>query len=293
MKIFITGATGYIGSAVALDLRAHGHEVSALVRRGRDTSALRNAGVKIVECDLGSILDKLAEIEDHEVFVHTAQSMDANKVLNDENAIEALTRFRDGGRYFIYTSGVWVLGNAGPAVDDEAMPPEPIELVAWRPKHERFVIEASREGFATAVIRPGCVYGRGQSMLRPWFEAARDGKPLEIVGDGTNHWALVDLGDLVDCYRLAIEQRASGILHAVDDSRPTLRQMAEAIVASKKSGSTITTIAPEAARAAMGGFADALMLDQHVSSAWTRLHLGWSPKREFLSSVGEQWREFA
>jgi nucleoside-diphosphate-sugar epimerase len=292
MKIFITGATGYIGSAVAHDLRAHGHEVTALVRRGRDTSALRAAGVTIVEGDLGTILDKLAEIEDHEVYVHTAQSNDANKVLNDENAVEALTRFRDGGRYFIYTSGVWVLGSAGPAVDDEAMPPEPIALVAWRPKHERFVLDASRDGFTTAVIRPGCIYGRGQSMLRPWFEAARDGKPLEIVGDGANHWALVDLGDLVDCYRLAIEQRASGILHAVDDSRPTLRQMADAIVDAKRSASAITTIAPDAARAAMGGYADALMLDQRVSSAWTRQHLGWSPKREFMSSVGEQWREF-
>lgn len=292
MKIFITGATGYVGSAVAFDLRAHGHDVSALVRRGRDTTALRSAGVNVIEGDLGSILDKLAEIEDNEIYVHAAQSQDADKVMNDENAVEALTRFRDGGRYFIYTSGVWVLGSAGPAVDDEAMPPEPIELVKWRPGHERIVLDAARDGFATAVIRPGCVYGGSQSMLRPWFEAARDGRPLEIVGDGKNHWALVDLRDLVDCYRLAIEQRASGILHAVDDSRVTLREMADAIIKGKSSSSSITTIAPDAARAAMGGFADALMLDQNVSSAWTRQHLGWSPRREFLSSVGEQWEEF-
>lgn len=292
MKIFITGATGYIGSAVALDLRARGHEVTALVRAGRDASALREAGVKLVAGDLGSILDKLAEIEDHEVYVHTAQSMDAAKVQNDENAIEALTRFRDGGRYFIYTSGVWVLGNAGPAVDDEAMPPEPIELVAWRPKHERFVLDAARDGFTTAVIRPGCVYGRSQSLLRPWFEAARDGKPLEIVGDGWNRWAMIDLGDLVDCYRMAIEQRAAGILHAVDDTRASLNEIARAIVAAKGSPSAISHVDPEAARGQMGSFADALMLDQNVASAWTRQHLGWAPKREFIASVGEQWREF-
>ncbi len=292
MKIFITGATGYIGSAVALDLRARGHEVTALVRAGRSASALRDAGIKLVEGTLGNILDKLAEIEEHEVYVHAAQSQDADKIQNDENAVEALTRFRDGGRYFIYTSGVWVLGNAGPAVDDEAMPPEPIELVAWRPKHEHFVLEATRDDFATAVIRPGCVYGRSQSMLRPWFEAARDGRPVEIVGDGKNRWAMVDLGDLVDCYRLAIEQRATGILHAVDDTHATLREMADAIIASKQSTSAVTTIDPDAARKTMGGFADALMIDQNVSSAWTRQHLGWSPKREFMASVRAQWKEF-
>lgn len=292
MKIFITGATGYIGSAVALDLRRRGHAVTALVRPGASAAALRDSGIKLVEGTLGTILDHLDVIEAHEVYVHAAQSNDADKVLNDENAIEALTRFRNGGRYFIYTSGVWVLGNAGPAVDDEAMPPEPIELVAWRPKHERFVLEASRDGFTTAVIRPGCVYGRTQSLLRSWFEAARENRPVEIVGDGANRWAMVDLGDLVDCYRLAIEQRASGVLHAVDDTHATLREMAAAVVKSKGSASSIATIPPEVARQQMGPFADALMIDQNVSSAWTRQHLGWTPKREFVSSVGEQWREF-
>lgn len=293
MKIFITGATGYIGSAVALDLRARGHEVTALVRPGRATPALRDAGVRFVEGTLGTILDHLDVIEAHEVYIHAAQSNDADKVLDDENAIEALTRFRHGGRYFIYTSGVWVLGNAGPAVDDEAMPPEPIELVAWRPKHERIVLEASRDGFDTAVIRPGCVYGRSQSLLRGWFEAARDGRPVEIVGDGANRWAMVDLADLVDCYRLAIEQRATGILHAVDDTRATLRDMAAAVIRAKGSASTIATIPPAVARQQMGAFADALMIDQNVSSAWTRQHLGWAPRREFISSVGEQWKEFS
>ncbi|MCM2317426.1 MAG: NAD-dependent epimerase/dehydratase family protein [Thermoanaerobaculia bacterium] len=293
MKIFITGATGYIGSAVALDLRARGHEVTALVRAGRPAGALREAGVKLVEGTLGTILDHLAEIEANEVYVHTALSDDADKVLNDENAIEALTRFRHGGRYFIYTSGTWVLGNAGPAVDDEAMPPEPVAYAAWRPKHERIVLEASRDGFDTAVIRPGCIYGRSQSLLRGWFEAARDGRPVEIVGDGTNRWAMVDLTDLVDCYRLAIEQRATGILHAVDDTRATLREMADAVVRAKGSKSTIVAIPPDTARLQMGAFADALLLDQHVSSAWTRQHLGWAPRREFISSVGEQWREFS
>jgi len=249
--------------------------------------------VKLVEGGLETILDILPVIEDHEVYVHVAQSNDAEKIQNDENAIEALTRFRDGGRYFIYTSGVWVLGNAGPAVDDESMPPNPLELVAWRPKHEHFVLEASRDEFPTAVIRPGCVYGRSQSLLRPWFEAARDRRPVEIIGDGANRWAMVGLTDLVACYRLAIEQRATGILHAVDDTRATLREVANAIIRAKGSASSITTVPPDDARQAMGAFADALMADQNVSSAWTRQHLGWSPTREFMSSVADQWKEFS
>ena len=79
----------------------------------------------------------------------------------------------------------------------------------------------------------------------------------------------------------------------IDDTRATLREMAGAVIRSKGSASAIATIPPDAARQQTGAFADALLLDQNVSSAWTLQHLGWVPKREFISSVGEQWKEFS
>jgi nucleoside-diphosphate-sugar epimerase len=294
MKVFITGATGYIGRAVAKELRAAGHEVTALVRPDRDPSLLRSLGVSIVAGGLSNMLEHgiLTEIEKHEVFVHAAQSQTPDMIAFDEAAVEAFLRFRDGGRYFIYTSGVWVLGNSGSTVDDEAAPPNPIAVVAWRPKHEQYVLEAMRDEFPTAVLRPGCVYGRGQSLLRNWFASVAQDHPIEIVGDGKNRWAMVHIDELAALYRLAIERKHTGVLHGTDDSRATLNEMAAAVIGATGSKSSIVHISADEARKGMGPFTDALLIDQQVASGYTRQELGWSPKRTFVGSVKDQWKEW-
>ena len=138
------------------------------------------------------------------------------------------------------------------------------------------------------MIRPGCVYGGKQSLLAPWFAAAAQGQPIDVVGDGENHWSWVNLHDLVDLYLRAVEQRRPGIFHGVDDTHATLNQVAEAIA----SGAPIEHVPANVARAQMGPFVDALVIDQHVSSTATRQTLGWIPKRDVLGSVDEQWNEW-
>ncbi len=295
MKVFITGATGYVGGAVAAELRRAGHEVTALVRAGRATPALLQARVNLLEGDLSEILGHriLDVIERHEVYVHCAQAKTPDMVDLDEAAIEAFLRFRDRGRYFLFTSGVWTLGNTGATVvDDEATPPNPIPAVAWRTRHEEFVLEAVRDSFGSAVIRPGCVYGRGQNLLRSWFTAVADGHPIEIVGDGENRWAMVHVGDLAELYRLAVEKRHTGVIHGTDDSRATLNEMARAVIDARGKDVGIVHISADEARKAMGAFADALLIDQKVASLGTRQALGWNPKRTFVDSVKEQWKEW-
>ena len=100
--------------------------------------------------------------------------------------------------------------------------------------------------------------------------------------------ALVDLRDLAACYLRILETRGHGIFHAVDDSCLTLDQCAQAIAP----GGTISHIQPDAVRPKFGPFTDALLVDQEVSSALTRHRLNWSPKRDFLGSIGEQWEEY-
>jgi nucleoside-diphosphate-sugar epimerase len=290
MKVFITGVTGYIGSAVAKALLAKGHEVTALVRSTSMSDVPK--AIRVVEGGLDTILDLLDEVEKHDAFVHTAQSPTPDMVQLDENAVEAFTRFREGGRTFVYTSGVWVLGSSGSRVDDEATPPDPIDMVKWRAGHEERVRDAARSDFSTAVIRPGCVYGHHQSLLGDVFVAADKSAPVQIVGDGNNKWALCHVDDVATQYVAVVEQKASGIFHAVDDSTCTLNEMAAAIIKSRGSDSEIEHVPPDVARKAMGSFTDALLIDQQVRSLDSRARLGWQPTRDFLGSVYEQWKEW-
>lgn len=281
MRIFLTGATGYIGSALAAALRDAGHEVTALVRAESDSKALRDRGVAVVAGDLGSLPQLTETLAGHDAFVHTAFAQSRETVALDKTAIEVLSSQKG---FFVFTSGVWVLGNTGEHRADEATPVNPIALVSWRPEHERLALKSGR----AAVIRPGCVYGGKQSMLADWFAAADQRRPLQIVGEGNNRWALVNLHDLIDCYLRVIEQRATGVTHAVDDSRSTLNECARAVAPTGK----LEHVPVDAARQKMGPFVDALILNQNISSDATRRRLGWSPRRKFVSSIDEQWSEW-
>jgi nucleoside-diphosphate-sugar epimerase len=269
--VFITGATGYVGSAVASALHDRGHEITALVRPESEARDLRERGAVIVAGDLASLPELSETLKGQDAFVHAAMGRNRDAVAHDKIAIEVLSR----AGFFVFTSGVWVLG---PGTADESSPTRPIPLVAWRPPHEQMALATGR----SAVLRPGCVYGGRQSLLAGWFAAAEQRKPLQVVGEGNNHWAMVDLHDLADCYVRVVEQRATGILHGVDDTRATINECARAVAPT----GTIEHLPGE------GPYAQALMIDQKVSSEATRRKLGWTPRRTFLTSIEEQWREW-
>ena len=274
MRIFLTGATGYIGGEVATALRRNGHDVVALARPDSDTGRLREIGAALVNGDLAALPSLREQLEECDAFVHaTAAAPEADRI-----AVETFASL-DG--HFVYTSGVWVLGNTESA--QEGSPVNPLALVAWRPAHEERVL-----GTGGAVVRPGCVYGGKQSLLASWFAAAEKYEPLRIVGDGTNRWAMVDVRELADLYVRAVEQRAKGVLHAIDDSHDSLTTMARAIAPE----GTIENVPLDVARTAMGPFADALAVDQVIDSTETRQKLSWSPRKTFLNSIAEQWAEW-
>jgi len=279
MRVFLTGATGYIGSALAPALRERGHDVGALVRPESDSHKLRDAGVVVIAGDMASLPSLGDALAGYDVFVHAAQS---NSAADAELVANSVATFAAQKGFLIYTSGVWVLGNTT-GVADESSPVNPLALVGWRAGIEQQVLKAGG-----AVLRPGCVYGGKQSLLAGWFAAAEQGEPLRLVGDGENRWAFVNLHDLVDLYLRAVEQRAAGVFHAVDDTHATLNQCAEAIAPD----AAIEHVPAEVARESMGPFVDALTVDQHVSSAATRQKLGWIPKRDVVGSVSEQWSEW-
>src|SRR5262245_2505642 len=163
MKIFLTGATGYVGSSILeASLRA-GHNVTALVRDPEKAEHVTLRGGRPIVGELGKPAAFLAAAEESDVIVHAAHDRSKQAVDVDRRAIETLLgaagKRVDAGRAaaFIYTSGVWVLGDTDGQANEDA-PVNPTPLVAWRPAHEALVQSLSRGGqIRIAIVRPGIV----------------------------------------------------------------------------------------------------------------------------------------
>ena len=166
MRIFLAGATGYIGSAVLTALVRDGHTVTALVRSPEKASAVVTAGGQVLEGDLGDPESYRARAAGHDGYVHAAVEASDRKIDLDRSAIDTFTELaaEAAGRFLIYTSGVWVLGDT-PTPADEDAPLHPAGLVTWRPAHEAAVLAAAARGVRAVVVRPGIVYGGGRGIV--------------------------------------------------------------------------------------------------------------------------------
>ncbi len=183
------------------------------------------------------------------------------------------------GRVLIATSGVWVYGDTGDGVADEAAPLDPPTHVAPRPAVDAAVLSWNGGGLRTLVIRPGCVYGGGGSLTAAWFESAARAGAARVVGDGTNRWAMVHRDDLADLYVRAAESGLGGeVLNATDRSRATVNECAAAASLAAGAEGRVEHVPVEVAVAAMGPFATCLALNQHVDSWKAVRRLGWTPR---------------
>jgi len=281
MRIFLTGATGYIGSAVLDALLRGGHQVTALVRDPEKAERVAMRSVQPLIGDLAKLKTHAAAAEACDGIVHTAFESKRGPMV-DREAIETLLgaarRRAAAGQtpFFVYTSGVWVLGKTTKPAEEDA-PVNPASLVAWRPAHEKAVLEGGAEGgVRTAVIRPGIVYGGSRGIIGDMVKNAANGL-VRVIGAGKNHWPCVYERDLADLYlRVASNPTASGIFHANDEADERVSDIAEALARHAKPPADIRHVPLEEARAKMGDYADALALDQKVRSPRARA-LGWSP----------------
>lgn len=274
MRIFLTGGTGYIGSAVLDGFVRAGHHVDALVRNSEKSAQVQGRGGNPVLGDLSdpSTYADVMAAADGVVLAGFEDSPRGVQV--DATAIDAVLGARGAaGRVLIYTSGVWVLGPA-PIPVDETAPLKPIELVAWRPAHEEKVLTATR--WRTAVIRPGVVYGGSSGMVGDLLKDASNSL-IRVIGPGDNHWPLVYDRDLADLYvRIATNPEASGIYHANDEGDETVNEIVAALSEHAKTEPSVRHVPIAEARQKMGPYADALALDQIVRSPRARA-LGWNP----------------
>jgi nucleoside-diphosphate-sugar epimerase len=284
MKVFLTGATGYIGSAVAEALQRAGHEVSGLARSDEAASKLEAAGLHALHGDLHDAESLAAAARAADAVIHTASTNGPDMPQTDRQAVEAIIAALAGtNKPFIYTSGIWVLGDTGERVADEESPLDPTPLVAWRPAVEELALKASERGVRSVVIRPGMVYGRGGGMVAPFIKSAREGSAPRYVGTGENRWPLVHVEDLADLYVKALEAAPPAtLLLAVHGPSLRVREIAEAASRSAGADGRTESWPLDEARKTLGPYADALALDQQVSAERSKRLLQWSPRAPTL-----------
>jgi nucleoside-diphosphate-sugar epimerase len=283
MKVFVTGGTGYIGSAVALRLKKAGHDVLALVRSKEKGAALQAAGVKLISGEMGNPAGYASGAYGSAAVVHCAQDQSPQAVELDKKTVQASRDLLRGqvGATFIYTSGCWVYGDTGDASADETAPLKPIKLVAWRPPHEQLALEMAKDGIRAVVVRPSIVYGGKGGILGMLFGTAVKHGAAQIVGDGQNRWPLVHLDDLAELYVRLVERAPAGsVFNAGDSSHHTVREVAEAASKAAGKGAAVNVLPVEKARAQMGPLADALAVSQRLSSEKARNEIDWRPRHE-------------
>jgi nucleoside-diphosphate-sugar epimerase len=275
MNILLTGATGYIGSAVLPALLTSGHAVTALVRR----DAVRRDGVTTVTGDMRDrdLVRRLAA--DADAVVATALPGDETSGDADNAFVDAVLEGLRPGRTLIRTGGVWVHG-PGDAITEET-PVDAPGLTAWRAAVDARALAAG--GIRSVLIEPGIVHGHGRGIPALITGAAPAGDALPLPGPGTQHWTTVHVDDLADLYVAALERGEHGHRYlGVSGDNPAVREIGEAASRRRGLGGRVLPETPEALVARLGLFGEALLLDQQATGDKARRVLSWKPSRPSL-----------
>jgi len=300
MRVFVTGASGHIGSLVVSELLDAGHEVTGLARSDRSATALAAAGAKVHRGsldDLGGLRAGAAAADGviHLAFMHDFGNYEA-AATTDLRAVETMgAALAASGRPFVITSGTLMLalaglGRLGTEADvlDTGAPPRP------RVASENTAIALAESGVRSAAIRlapsvhgPADAHGFVPSLIG----IARGKGVSAYVGDGSSRWPAVHELDAARLYRLALEAAPAGSrLHGVGDEGIPFRDIAEAI--GRRLKLPAVSIEPGQAAAHFGFLGTFVQLDNPTSSAATQQLLGWRPVRPGLIEDLEHGRYF-
>jgi nucleoside-diphosphate-sugar epimerase len=294
MRVFITGATGYIGAAVAAAFARKGHNVFGLVRTPAKAMRLAAAEGTPVAGNLHEPDGWRNAADACDVLVHCAVEYSEKQWDVHSRTVEALidsARRAHRPRRLLVTSGVWVYGDTRGSAADETSALAPPALVAPRPAADDRVLDANGTLLKTLVLRPGCVYGGPGGMTASWFESAVNEGAARIVGDGANRWAMVHADDLADLYVRAAESTYGGeVFNATDRSRFTVLECARAAsLAAGAGGKTVSWPLAETAKAMGAAYAECLALNQHVDSSKAVRLLGWQPRHGGFADGAERY----
>jgi len=293
MRVFVTGATGFIGSAIVPELINAGHQVLGLTRSDAGARSLVAAGAEPHRGDLEDLESLRSGAAQSDGVIHCAFDHNfSNFVANcekDRRAVEALGAALAGSdRPLIITSGTG-MGNAGtgqPATEDTFNPNHPNP----RKASELAGASVSAAGVNVSVVRLPQVHNTvKQGLITPAVAIAREKGVSAYVGDGLNRWPAAHVLDVARLYRLALEKREAGArYHAVAEEGIPVRDIAEVIGRGLKA--PVVSLSPEQAAGHFGWLAAFVGLDLPASSAQTQARLGWRPTGPGLIADLEQMR---
>ncbi len=297
MRVFLTGASGFIGSAVLADLLAAGHEVTGLVRSEDAAERVATAGAEPLRGDLEDLdgLREAAAASDgviHTAFVHDFSNIAASGPI-DLRAVETIGAALAGSdRPFVMTTGTGLLAPGRVATEHDASPAD--GAASYRAPSERAALALADQGVRSSVVRPApTVHGEGDhGFVAMIVDAARRTGAAGYVGEGANRWPAVHRLDAARLYRLALESAAAGsVLHATAEDGIPMREIAEAI--GRGLGVPARSVTIEEAAEVMPPFLAAFIsFDIPASSALTRELVGWRPTHPGLIEDLEQGHYF-
>jgi nucleoside-diphosphate-sugar epimerase len=296
MRVFVTGASGFIGSAVVAELLDAGHEVVGLARSEKAAEAVAAAGAEVHRGSLDDLdsLQRGAEAADgviHTAYIHDFSRMpDAAQA--DRRAIETLGSALEGsGRPLVITTGTALVRPGTIATEDDAA--DPARIAHPRAAAEPLALGFASRGVRVSIVRPApSVHGEGDHGFVPFLiNLARTKGVSAYIGEGANRWPAVHRLDAAHLYRLALENAPAGsVFHAIGDEGVRTRQIAEII--GRHLDLPVRTISPEDAPAHFDWMAAFWGLDAPASSALTRARLGWTPTHAGLVEDLEQGHYF-
>jgi nucleoside-diphosphate-sugar epimerase len=292
MRVFVTGATGFVGSAIVKELIGAGHQVLGLARSDAGAKSLTDAGAQVHRGDLDDLEGLRTGAARSDGVIHTAFRHDWSKFAEssemDKRAIEALgSELRGSDRPLLVTGGLAVVAQGRAATEDD--PPFPVSA-SYPRASEATAAALTAGGVNASVVRLPQVHDPVKQGLITYLVAlAREKGVSAYVGEGLNQWAAVHVLDAARLYRLALENHEAGArYHAVAEEGVPLREIAEVIGRGLKI--PVVAMSQEKADAHFGFLARFAGMDLRGSSAKTQERLNWRPTGPQLIADLEQLR---
>ena len=297
MRVFVTGATGFIGSAIVPELIGSGHEVIGLARSDRSAAALAAAGAEVHRGDLDDPESLRAGAAGADGVIHCAFIHDFTQLESsgrtDLRAVQTFGAALEGtDRPLVVTSGIGLLAPGRVATEDDAA--DPASHAGHRVPSEVATLALAARGVRSSLVRlPPSVHGEGDHGFVPvLLDIARRTGVSGYVGDGSSRWPAVHRLDAARLFRLALEAAPAGsVLHGVAEQGVPTREIAAVI--GRHLEVPVTAIAPEDAGDHFGWLAAFFAADVPASSALTRERLGWTPEQPGLVADLEAGHYFA